>query len=66
MNTDPNWTQAGWVGVPVHDWGIGGDQPYAVQDLLTDERYTWRGRVNWVVLDPHEEPAHILRIERRT
>jgi starch synthase (maltosyl-transferring) len=63
VNLDPFWPQAGWLDVPVHDWGIGGDHPYAVQDLLTDERYTWRGTHNWVRLDPNVQPAHIFRVE---
>jgi hypothetical protein len=34
-----------------------------VHDLMTDERFTWRGNANWVRLDPNVQPAHILRIE---
>jgi starch synthase (maltosyl-transferring) len=63
VNLDPFWPQAGWIDVPVQDWGIGADQPYVVHDLLTDERFTWRGNANWVRLDPHVQPAHMLRIE---
>jgi starch synthase (maltosyl-transferring) len=63
VNLDPFWPQAGWVDVPLNDWGIGPDQPYVVHDLLTDERFTWRGNANWVRLDPNLQPAHILRIE---
>ena len=57
------WVAAGWVDVPLNDWGIGPDQPYVVHDLLTDERFTWRGNANWVRLDPNMQPAHILHIE---
>jgi starch synthase (maltosyl-transferring) len=64
VNLDPYWTQSAWLDVPVDTWGIPGDQPYVVHDLLTDDRYTWRGRYNWVRLDPHVQPAHILRVER--
>ncbi len=63
VNVDPFWPQAGWLDVPVHEWGIGGGQPYAVHDLLTDERFTWRGNYNWVRLDPNVQPAHIFRVE---
>src|SRR6266852_2265020 len=62
-NVDPFWPQAGWLDVPVHEWGIGGEQAYAVHDLLTDERFTWRGNYNWVRLDPNVQPAHIFRVE---
>src|SRR5438552_11953548 len=27
VNVDPFWPQAGWLDVPVHEWGIGGEQP---------------------------------------
>lgn len=63
VNLDPFWPQSGWLDVPVHEWGIGGEQPYAVHDALTGERYTWRGNHNWVRLDPSMQPAHILRVE---
>jgi len=63
VNLDYTWPQSGWVNVPVQDWGISSDQPYVVHDLLTDERFTWRGNANWVRLDPNVAVAHILRIE---
>lgn len=64
VNLDPYWPQAGWLEVPTHEWGIPADQPYVVHDLMTDERFTWRGNWNWVRLDPAARPAHILRVER--
>ena len=64
VNLDPHWPQSGWVEVPTHQWGMPADQPYVVHDLLSDERYTWRGNWNWVRLDPSVRPAHILRVER--
>jgi starch synthase (maltosyl-transferring) len=64
VNLDPYWPQSGWVEAPAHEWGIPADQPYVVHDLLSDERFTWRGNWNWVRLDPSVRPAHILRIER--
>jgi starch synthase (maltosyl-transferring) len=64
VNLDPRWPQSGWVEVPANEWGIPADQPYVMHDLLSDERYTWRGNWNWVRLDPSVRPAHILRVER--
>ncbi len=63
VNLDPNWVQSAWLDVPVDQWGIGSDQTYVVHDLMNDQRYTWRGRSNWVRLDPHVQPAHIFRVE---
>jgi hypothetical protein len=35
-------------------------------DLLGGARYTWRGRRNYVKLDPNERVAHVFRVTRRT
>jgi starch synthase (maltosyl-transferring) len=63
VNLDPFWPQSAWLDVNVDAWGIAGDQPYVVQDQLTGERYTWRGRWNWIRLDPQVQPAHVFRVE---
>ena len=39
-------------------------ETYQVHDLLTDERFLWRGSRNFVKLDPHTRPAHIFRLRR--
>jgi len=64
VNLDPLYTQSGYVETPVELFGeIEGDR-YEVQDLLTDERYLWHGRRNYVALHPSIQPAHILRVRR--
>jgi starch synthase (maltosyl-transferring) len=63
VNLDPFWPQSGWVTVPLQDWGLGADQQYVMHDLLSDDRFTWRGGSNWVRLDPNVRPAHIFRVE---
>ncbi|HEY1769049.1 MAG TPA: alpha-1,4-glucan--maltose-1-phosphate maltosyltransferase [Chthoniobacterales bacterium] len=64
VNLDPDRTQTAWVEAPVEDFGeIGGDT-YEVHDLLTDARYTWHGRRNYVALHPGLQPAHIFRVRR--
>ena len=65
VNTDPANVQEGIVHVPIEDMGIDDDEPYVVHDLLTGERYTWRGARNYVRLDPAERPGHVLLVERR-
>ncbi|MFH2202537.1 MAG: maltotransferase domain-containing protein [Elusimicrobiota bacterium] len=64
ISLDPLRPQSGWVDLPLADFGLDENQPYQVHDLLTDARYPWRGRRNYVELRPREVPAHILRIER--
>jgi starch synthase (maltosyl-transferring) len=60
VNTDPHWTQQGWVQVPIWEMGIGPRERYVVHDLLDGARYTWRGEWNYVKLDPTERVAHVL------
>ena len=62
VNLDPFNMQHGWIRVPVADWGLPSDRIYEVHDLLSDERYRWRGEWNYVRLDPGVRPAHILRL----
>ncbi|MGQ0563164.1 MAG: hypothetical protein ACT443_14985 [Gemmatimonadota bacterium] len=65
VNLDVQWTQAGWVQLPLEDFGIGVDEPFVVRDLLSDESYTWKGEWNYVELNPLVNPAHVFRIERQ-
>jgi len=60
VNTDPHWTQQGWVQMPLWEMGITARERYVVEDLLDGGRYTWRGEWNYVKLDPSERMAHIL------
>jgi starch synthase (maltosyl-transferring) len=62
VNTDPHQAQETMVHVPVQEMGLGDDEPYVVEDLLTGARYTWRGARNYVRLDPAIEPGHLLLV----
>lgn len=64
VTVDPWQLQTAFVHVPLADFGIGENDAYVAEDLLTGERFTWRGRRNFVALNPHTRPAHILRIRR--
>ena len=64
LNLDPFETHHGGVFLPPGELGIRDDEVYEVEDLLTGATYSWHGRHNWVRLDPHVQPAHILRIRR--
>jgi starch synthase (maltosyl-transferring) len=65
VNLDPHHRQSGWVEVAVETLGLDDTGPYQVHDLLSDSRYLWHGRRNYVELDPQIVPAHIFRIRRR-
>ncbi len=64
LNLNPRRVQSCFVDVPIADFGIGENEPYQMDDLLNDARYTWRGRRNYVELDPQTLPAHIFRLRR--
>jgi starch synthase (maltosyl-transferring) len=63
VNVDPFNMQHGFVQVPAGDWGLAPDAGYDVVDLLTNERYRWRGEWNYVRLDPQGRMAHILHVQ---
>jgi starch synthase (maltosyl-transferring) len=65
VNLDPHHTHGGMVDLPLDELGIQSDKPYQVHDLLTDARYLWNGRRNYVELDPNVFPAHIFTVRRR-
>jgi starch synthase (maltosyl-transferring) len=62
VNLDPHETRETMVHVPLGALGIGEDEWFDVEDLLTGDRYTWRGTRNYVRLDPQEKVAHLLRV----
>jgi starch synthase (maltosyl-transferring) len=64
VNLDPLRAHESMVHVPLDALGIAGDAVYPVTDLLTGAQFRWRGPRNYVRLDPAQEPAHILRLER--
>jgi starch synthase (maltosyl-transferring) len=65
VNLDPFRTQSSFIDVPLDQFGALDGDVYEVHDLLSDGRYTWSGRRNFVELDPEIQPAHIFRIRRR-
>lgn len=65
VNLDPYHTQSGWVDLPLEAFDLDPHQPYQLHDLLTDARYLWNGRRNYVELNPQRVPAHIFRLRRR-
>ena len=60
VNLDPRHMQHGWIQLPLAEWQISPDHTLEVHDLLSDERYYWRGGWNYVRFDPQVRVAHIL------
>ena len=64
VNLDPLHSASGRITVPVEEFGISSDEEYGVRELITGAVHTWRGREQYVTLDPAVEPAAIYRIEK--
>ena len=62
VNLDPFHMQHGWIHLPLAEWRIGPDATIEVFDVLSEERYYWRGERNYVRLDPEIRVAHILEV----
>jgi starch synthase (maltosyl-transferring) len=64
VNLDPFNVRSGWTSLDLGELGIGGPEPFEVDDLLNGPTYLWQGASNFVQLDPHHEPAHVFRVRR--
>ncbi len=62
VNVDPTNMQHGFVQLPLADWGLTPHSTIEVLDLLSGERYFWRGEWNYVRLDPQDRVAHVLHV----
>lgn len=63
---DRHSPQTAFVHVPLAEFGLAETDSYQVEDQLTGEQFLWTGARNFISLNPHTRPAHILRIRRRT
>lgn len=64
VSLDHQYSQSGWVKVPLKALGVGENESFSVQDLLTDSKYFWENEWNYVALHPQAIPAHIFKIEK--
>ena len=65
VNLDPHHTQSGWVELPSEELGLNPQQTFQMHDLLTDARYLWQGKRNYIQLDPNSVPAQIFHVRPR-
>lgn len=68
VNLDPHGTRESTVtlnleALDLEESALGDDGRFEVEDLLTGHVWKW-GEHNYVRLDPHVEPAHILHLRR--
>jgi starch synthase (maltosyl-transferring) len=64
VNLDPFEPHRTEVRIPLQDLGIGPDERFEAEELITGERHLWKGAAQQLLLDPQVEPAAIFRIAR--
>lgn len=62
VNLNPHESRQGMVQLDLDDLNLPHDRAYVAHDLLTDERYAWRGSMNFVALHPGVWPVHLLHL----
>ncbi len=62
VNLNAWYAEQGMVEVPLEEFGLWEGAEFQVEDLLTGEKWTWRGRRNFVRLAPHERVGHVFRV----
>ena len=63
VNLDPHATRETMVHLDLPSIGLDWHDGFTVHDEITGEDWTWNQR-NYVRLDPHHEPAHVLSVRR--
>jgi starch synthase (maltosyl-transferring) len=64
-NLDPHHAQSGWLELDLAALGLEAGSVFQAHDLLSGSRFLWQGSRNFVLLDPAQAPAHILRLRQR-
>ncbi len=64
VNLDPFNVREDLIHLPIGKFGIEEWQTYQMKDLLTGEKYYWKGSNNYVRLDPRRCPAHIFLLKK--
>ncbi len=60
-STDPHAVREGWTSLNLPALGLDWNDHFIARDLLTGAEYDW-GQHNFVRLDPHTVPAHVLTV----
>ncbi len=62
VNLDPHHAHGADLEVPLWEFGRADDASIEVEDLVTGERFKWRGKIQHIHLDPAHRPYAIWRI----
>ena len=63
INLDPHATRETTVHLDLPSLGMDWGERFVVHDEITHQDWSW-GQHNYVRLDPHHEPAHVLTVRR--
>ena len=63
VNLDPHGPRESMVHLDMPSLGMDWSDTFTVHDLMGGQTYRW-GRDNYVRLDPHHHPAHVLHVRR--
>ena len=66
VNLDPHNVQSGWLELDPASIDCEPGHDFQMHDLLSNQRFPWRGARHFVRLDPHSVPAHVFVVRRRT
>ena len=64
VNLSPHYRHSGWLELPLEKFVLDPNRAYQMHDLLTDARFLWKGRHNYVEINPEKSPAHIFQLRR--
>lgn len=64
VNLDPFRKHHSFIYVPINKYGIKPEETYQVEDLITGQKFLWKGEKNYIELDPQVEPAHVLHLKK--
>jgi starch synthase (maltosyl-transferring) len=62
VTLDPHTNQSGYVQLPKARLKLGDKINVKVNDLITDEHYTWTEEWNYVDLNPSKMPFHLFKL----
>lgn len=65
ISLDPEFSQSGWIKVPLKQFNLQENKPFEIIDMLTESKYVWENEWNYVALHPQGIPGHIFRIENQ-
>ncbi len=64
VNLDSHNVQSGWLQLDLSALGMEPLQSYQMYDAISGAHFLWHGERNFVSLDPHRSPVHVMQMRR--